>query len=50
MGDEGEKKTIVEVAEMNTTQVVEGIENVAVKIAMQVLKKQVSCWFYHLGR
>lgn len=42
VGDEGEKKTIVEVAEMNTTQVVEGIENVAVKIAMQVLKKQVS--------
>ena len=45
LGDDGEKKTIVEVAEMNTTQVVEGIENVAVKIARQVLNKQVSCWF-----
>eukprot|EP00956_Cyclotella_meneghiniana_P004544 scaffold5584_cov76-Cyclotella_meneghiniana.AAC.14 len=40
LGDDGEKKTIVEVAEMNTTQVVEGIENVAVKIARQVLNKQ----------
>ncbi|KAL7505345.1 hypothetical protein ACHAXN_002851 [Cyclotella atomus] len=39
-GVEGEKKTIVEVAEMNSTQVVEGIENVAVKIARQVLAKQ----------
>ena len=41
-GDVGEMKTIVEVAEMNSTQVVEGIENVAVKIARQVLDKQVS--------
>lgn len=41
-GEGGEKKTIVEVAEMNSTQVVEGIENVAVKIARQVLAKQVS--------
>ena len=39
---DGKKSTIVEVAEMNSTQVVEGIENVAVKIARQVLAKQVS--------
>eukprot|EP00804_Cyclotella_cryptica_P030226 CCRYP_017100-RC/>CCRYP_017100-RC protein AED:0.03 eAED:0.03 QI:382/1/1/1/1/1/6/5614/478 len=37
---DGKKSTIVEVAEMNSTQVVEGIENVAVKIARQVLAKQ----------
>ena len=43
-GDAGEMKTIVEVAEMNSTQVVEGIENVAVRIARQVLDKQVSCF------
>lgn len=40
--EEGGGKTIVEVAEMNSTQVVEGIENVAVMIARQVLTKQVS--------
>ena len=40
---DGKKSTIVEVAEMNSTQVVEGIENVAVMIARQVLAKQVSC-------
>ncbi len=33
-------KTILEVAEMNSTEVMEGIENVAVKIATQVLAKQ----------
>ncbi|KAL7438537.1 hypothetical protein ACHAXM_006341 [Skeletonema potamos] len=33
-------KTIVEVAEMNSTEVMEGIENVAIKIANQVLAKQ----------
>ncbi|KAL7501371.1 hypothetical protein ACHAWT_010779 [Skeletonema menzelii] len=33
-------KTIVEVVEMNSTEVMEGIENVAVKIAQQVLAKQ----------
>ena len=36
----GEGKAIVEVVEMNSTQVMEGIENVAVKIAHQVLAKQ----------
>lgn len=41
-GGEDGKSTIVEVAEMNSTQVMEGIENVAVKIARQVLAKQVS--------
>ena len=40
--DGGDGKSFVEVAEMNSTQVVEGIENVAVKIAQQVLAKQVS--------
>ena len=34
------KKTIVEVVEMNSTEVMEGIENVAVHIAQQVLAKQ----------
>lgn len=34
------KKTIVEVVEMNSTEVMEGIENVAVHIAQQVLSKQ----------
>ena len=34
------KQTIVEVVEMNSTEVLEGIENVAVKIAHQVLNKQ----------
>ena len=34
------KKTIVEVVEMNSTEVMEGIENVAVHIAHQVLAKQ----------
>jgi len=33
-------KKIVEVAEMNSTEVMEGIENVAIKIANQVLAKQ----------
>ena len=33
-------KAIVEVVEMNTTEVIEGIENVAVTIAHQVLAKQ----------
>ncbi len=33
-------KSIVEVVEMNSTEVMEGIENVAVKIAHQVLAKQ----------
>lgn len=42
---DGKKSTIVEVAEMNSTQVVEGIENVAVKIARQVLAKQVSRFY-----
>ena len=37
--DDG-KQTIVEVVEMNSTEVMEGIENVAVKIAHQVLAKQ----------
>ena len=41
VGDDGDKKTIVEVAEMSSTQVVEGIENVSVKIARQILAKQV---------
>ncbi|KAL7535636.1 hypothetical protein ACHAXR_006627 [Thalassiosira sp. AJA248-18] len=35
-----EGKTIVEVVEMNSTEVIEGIENVAVAIAHQVLSKQ----------
>jgi hypothetical protein len=34
------KKTIVEVVEMNSTEVMEGIENVAIHIAQQVLAKQ----------
>lgn len=34
-------KSIVEVVEMNSTEVMEGIENVAVMIARQVLDKQV---------
>jgi len=34
------KKKIVEVVEMNTTEVIEGIENVAVVVAHQVLAKQ----------
>ena len=34
------KKQIVEVVEMNSTEVMEGIENVAIKIAHQVLAKQ----------
>lgn len=52
--DGGGGQSIVEVAEMNSTQVVEGIENVAVKIAKQVLAKQVSflcvvdSWIYNL--
>ena len=37
--DDG-KQTIVEVVEMNSTEVMEGIENVAIKIAHQVLNKQ----------
>jgi len=37
--DDG-KQTIVEVVEMNSTEVMEGIENVAMKIAHQVLNKQ----------
>ena len=37
--DDG-KQTIVEVVEMNSTEVMEGIENVAIKIAQQVLNKQ----------
>jgi hypothetical protein len=40
-GTTADGKAIVEVVEMNTTQVMEGIENVAVKIAKQVLAKQV---------
>eukprot|EP01082_Thalassiosira_pseudonana_P009474 g8525.t1.2.5e17418a g8525 g8525.t1 contig3:294439-295741(-) len=39
-GTTADGKAIVEVVEMNTTQVMEGIENVAVKIAKQVLAKQ----------
>lgn len=35
-----EGKTIVEVVEMNSTEVIEGIENVAVAVARQVLAKQ----------
>ncbi len=34
-------KSIVEVVEMNSTEVMEGIENVAVRIVRQVLDKQV---------
>ena len=37
-------KFIVEVVEMNSTEVMEGIENVAVNIAKQVLAKQVRIW------
>ena len=40
-GENG-KHSIVEVVEMNSTEVIEGIENVAVRIARQVLDKQVS--------
>jgi hypothetical protein len=47
------KKTIVEVVEMNSTEVMEGIENVAVHIAHQVLAKQgfqlaIPCRCYHV--
>jgi hypothetical protein len=36
----GGRKSIVEVVEMNSTEVMEGIENVAVTIAQQVLARQ----------
>eukprot|EP00581_Thalassiosira_minuscula_P018017 CAMPEP_0183732194 /NCGR_PEP_ID=MMETSP0737-20130205/37751_1 /TAXON_ID=385413 /ORGANISM="Thalassiosira miniscula, Strain CCMP1093" /LENGTH=500 /DNA_ID=CAMNT_0025965123 /DNA_START=10 /DNA_END=1512 /DNA_ORIENTATION=+ len=40
VGEDVTKKTIVEVVEMNSTEVMEGIENVAVRVAHQVLAKQ----------